>query len=187
VKADRAWGALACAFYAIHGSVHLARGHPEELLWVCHLGALCVGVGLLLRQPAVHAVGFLWLCVGSVLWGIDLAFGGEFIPTSLLTHVGGLVIGGLAVGALGLPRHSWWRAILAFLVLQQFCRFLTPASANVNLAHAVWPGWETIFPSYLGYELFLLAVASASFALVEWFARRLLDTRARNPRAGPNR
>ena len=175
VKAYRGWGALACAFYAIHGSFHLTRGHPEELLWACHLGALWVGIGLLIRRPAFHAIGFLWLCVGSVLWGVYLASGGEFIPTSLLTHVGGLVVGGLAVLFLGLPRHSWWRAILAFLVLQQLCRFATPAHANINLAHSVWPGWETIFPSYLGYQVFLLAVGSASFALVEWLTRLLIE------------
>ena len=178
MKAPRSWGALACAFYAVHAGVHLARGHPEELLWACHLGALWVGLGLLLRQPALHAIGFLWLCVGTVLWGIGLAGGGELIPTSLLTHVGGLAVGGLAVWTLGMPRHSWWRALLAFLVLQQLCRWLTPAAANLNLAHAVWPGWETRFPSYLLYQLMLLAIAGASFALIEWLTRRFTDPSA---------
>lgn len=73
MRADRAWGAAACAFYATHGSFHVLRGHPEDLLWACHLGALGVGVGLLLRKPALNAIGFLWLCVGTVLWGVDLA------------------------------------------------------------------------------------------------------------------
>lgn len=172
MKAARSWGALACGFYAVHAGIHLARGHPEELLWACHLGALWVGIGLLLRQPALHAIGFLWLCVGTVLWGIGLAGGSEFVPTSLLTHVGGLFVGGLAVWTLGMPRHSWWRALLAFLVLQQTCRWLTPAAANLNLAHAVWPGWETLFPSYLGYQVILLCIAGASFALIESLTRR---------------
>jgi hypothetical protein len=115
-----------------------------------------------------------------VLWGVYLASGGEFLPTSLLTHVGGLVVGGLAVLFLGLPQHSWWRAILAFLVLQQLCRFAAPTHANIDLAHSVWPGWETIFPPYLGYQVFLLAVGSASFALVEWLTRLLIDEERRH-------
>lgn len=75
-----------------------------------------------------------------------------------------------------MPRHSWWRAILAFLALQQLCRWVTPAAANINLAYSVWPGWEGVFRSYLGHEAILLTVGAASFALVEWLARRLLHS-----------
>jgi hypothetical protein len=172
---------LACAFYAIHAGVHLARGNPEDLLWACHLGAVLVGAGLLLRQPMLHAIGFLWLCVGTLIWGIGLAGGVEFMPTSLLTHIGGLAVGFLAVSALGLPRHSWWRAMLAFLVLQQICRWVTLPADNINLAHGVWPGWETTFPSYFAYQVILLTIAAASFALAEWLTHRFLDPEHAKP------
>jgi len=170
----RAWGGLALAFYAIHASHHVLRGHPEDLLWACHLGAVCVGAGLLARLPAVNAVGFLWLAVGDALWLLELAGGGELIPTSLLTHVGGLAVGALGLARFGMPRHSWWRAILAFLALQQLCRFVTPAAANINVAHAVWSGWEDVFPGYVGYQIVLLAIGAAGFFAVEWVSRRVL-------------
>jgi hypothetical protein len=172
---SRAWGALALAFYAIHAGHHLLRGHPEDLLWACHLGAVCVGVGLLARLPAVNAVGFLWLATGDALWLLDLASGGEFIPTSLFTHGGGLALGALGLARFGMPRHSWWRAMLAFLVLQQLCRFTAPPQANVNLAHAVWSGWEEVFPSTIGYQIMLLAIGAAACFAVERISRRVLD------------
>jgi hypothetical protein len=176
----RAWGAIAVAGYAVHAATHAWRGQPEHLLWACHLGALCVGIGLLLRSPALNAVGFLWLCVGNVLWGIDLFGGGEFIATSLFTHLLGWGIGGVGVAHLGMPRHSWARALLAFLALQQLCRLATPPTANINLAHAVWTGWEASFASYWAYQALLLSIGAAAFALVEFGTRRLLDPRKKN-------
>jgi hypothetical protein len=170
----RAWGVLALAFYAVHATTHLQRGHPEDLLWACHLGVVCVGAGLLGRWATANAIGFLWLCLGDVLWLVDLAAGGEFIPTSMLTHLGGLALAAYGVVKLGMPRHSWWKAILAFLVLQQICRWATPPEANVNVAFAVWRGWEELFPSYLPYLLMLMAITAAGFALLEHLARRLL-------------
>jgi hypothetical protein len=93
MNSHRAWGALACGFYAVHAAYHTAHGRPEEALWVCHLGALLVGVGLLRPWPAVAAIGSLWLCVGDVLWVISLVGGTGFLPTSLGTHVGGPAAG----------------------------------------------------------------------------------------------
>lgn len=178
-----AWGGAALAFYAIHAGQHLVRGHPEDLLWACHLGAVLVGVGILIRSATLNAVGFLWLCMGTALWAIDLSAGGEFIPTSLLTHVGGLAVGGVGVFRLGMPRHAWWKAILAFLILQQLSRWFTSAETNVNLAFGVASGWEDVFPSHLAYLALLVAVGAAAFFGVERAARGLLGTRV--PQPGP--
>lgn len=175
-----AWGGAALVFYAIHGGQHLVRGHPEDLLWACHLGAVLVGVGLLIRSATLNAVGFLWLCMGTTLWVIDLAGGGEFIPTSLLTHVGGLAVGGVGVVGLGMPRHAWWKAILAFLILQQLSRWLTPAETNVNLAFRVASGWEDVFASHLAYLALLVAVGAAAFFGIERAARQILGARHAN-------
>ena len=171
---SRVWGALALVFYAIHAGHHLLRGHPEDLLWACHLGAMCVGIGLLARLPLMNAVGFLWLATGDVIWLIGLSSGVEFIPTSLFTHVGGLALGALGIVRFGMPRHTWWRAVLAFFVLQQLCRLATPPQANVNLAHAAWSGWEELFPSTVAYQIALLAIGAAACFAVERISCRVL-------------
>jgi hypothetical protein len=166
-------GALAVAFYAVHAGQHLYHGRPEDLLWACHLGSLLVGVGLIVDSARMVGVGFLWLCLGDVLWLLDLAGGGELIPSSLLTHVGGLAIGLIGVRRLGIPRGSAWQAVVSFLLLQQICRWTTPEAANVNIAHGVWAGWEQTFPSYWTYEIVLVGIGLASFLLVEMGWRRV--------------
>jgi hypothetical protein len=40
-------GLAALGCYAIHAGFHVINGRPEEVLWMCHLGAALVGVGLL--------------------------------------------------------------------------------------------------------------------------------------------
>src|SRR5262245_53822825 len=45
--------------YAIHAGFHIVSGRPEEALWMCHLGAALVGIGLLISSSAVNGIGTL--------------------------------------------------------------------------------------------------------------------------------
>jgi len=173
----RLLGALAVAFYAIHAAVHVARRQPENLLWVCHLGSLAVGAGLLLRSPALNAVGAFWLCWGLPLWILYLAMGGEFMPTSLGTHVGGLAIGFVGLRRIGLPRGAWWKTVLAWAVLVVFTRVATPPAENVNMAHRVQQGWETSFTSHPVY-IVMIGATGAALSLALQFGLPKLGFRA---------
>ena len=163
----RALGIVAFLCYAIHGALHLHRGAPYDLLWGCHIAALLVGTGLLLRNPTLNAIGFLWSCLGLPLWLIDLATGGEFILTSPLTHLGAFILGIIGVRRLGMPRGAAMKALGAFAALWAISRAVTPPAANVNLAFRVHDGWEAYFPSYALYFAMLLVIAGAIFAGVE--------------------
>jgi len=79
------------------------------------------------------------------------------------------------VGAarLGVPRQSWWKALLALAALILLCRAVTPEKANVNVAFRVQPGWEGWFPSHGWYLVFLAAMAGACFFAAELLLRRL--------------
>lgn len=132
------------------------------------------GAGLLLRRPTLVAISTSWLVLGDILWAVDLLSGGVFYPTSLLTHVGGLAIGLLALRRSGWPEGTWWRALLALAALQQCTRLLTPPAANVNLAFSVYPGWEPLFPHYSAYWAALLLLAASSFRATEAALQRLL-------------
>lgn len=165
-------GALLC--YAIHAGSHVLAGRPAEALWACHVATLLVGVGALLESSSWVAVGVLWLAFGNPLWILDLLTGGEFLLTSPLTHVGGLLLGLLALRRLPPPGVLWWKAVLAFAALLAVTRLVTPRSANVNLAFAVASGWEKIFPSYPLYLSLLLAAGAATFFVVELGIRRVL-------------
>jgi hypothetical protein len=156
-------GLAAIFFYAVRAGFYLARGEPHNLLWSCHVACLLVGLGWLLASRTLNAIGFLWAAIGLPLWLVDLTTGGEFVAASLLTHVGGLALGGFGVRALGLPRAAWWQASLALAAMLGLTRALAPPASNVNLAFGVWKGWEAWFPSHALYLLLLGAASTALF------------------------
>lgn len=163
----RAMGILAFVFYAIHAAVHLHRGQPYDLLWGCHIAALLVGLGLVLRNSSLNAIGFLWSCLGVPLWLLDLATGGEFMLTSPLTHLGAFAFGLIGVRKLSMPRYATMKALASFAMLWVVCRVVTPPAANINLAFRVHDGWEPYFSSYAIYFALLLAVAAGIFSIAE--------------------
>ncbi|MCX6557858.1 MAG: hypothetical protein NTW95_10580 [Candidatus Aminicenantes bacterium] len=167
-------GFAAIVFYMAHAATWLLRGAPANLLWTCHLGCLLAGIAILADIPLLNAVSIHWLVLGNILWTINLAGGGEFICTSQLTHLGGLLIALWYARRAGFPRGSWMKALAGIAALHVLSGFVTPARENINLAFRVFEGWEKIFPDFQFYRLFLLAVSAALFYAVERGAHRLL-------------
>jgi hypothetical protein len=168
-----AW--LGCAEIMCYAALVVQYAQRRQLanaLWACHLGALAVGIGLMLRWPACIAVGTYWLTLGVPLWVYYLATGGEFLVLSLLTHAGGLA-GYAGLKKLGLPEGIWWKAALAIVLLHVVSRWVTPPEENVNLAHAIHPGWESTFHSHTVYALALLALTIGVFVMLQFGLRRL--------------
>lgn len=131
------------------------------------MAVAAVGVGWLAAWPRLVALGALFLTLGLPMWLLDVATGGEFLATSVLTHAGGLVLAVLGLRAFGVPRGVWWQGVLAMIALQQVSRWTTPPALNVNLAHRVHAGWEATFPSYPVYWALLFALHGAAFYLAE--------------------
>ncbi|MFY9553117.1 MAG: hypothetical protein WAV20_06935 [Blastocatellia bacterium] len=171
------FGIAALACYAIHAGFHVAQGRPEEVLWMCHLGAALVGVGLLISSATTNGIGTSFLLVGTPLWLMYLAGGGEFYPTSCFPHIGGLAIGLYAVRRLGLPSGTWWKAVIALITLVGLCRLITPRQANVNVAFAVYPGVEQYFTSHGIYLVTMMCLAAGYFLVSEYLQRRWLVSR----------
>ncbi len=169
----RPLAALAVVFYAGHAAWHIADGKPENLLWACHIGTLLVGLAILVRGPRVNATALVWLVLGLGFWIVDLAMGGELIPTSFLTHVGGTGLAIFVASRVGVPRGTWWRAFLVLCGLQVITRLTTPAVSNVNLVHQVYEGWEGLFSSYPIYWLANAVVVAVTFVATELIGRRL--------------
>ena len=165
-------GAIGC--YLIHAGSHFLNGRPEEALWMCHLGAALVGAGLLSSSAITNGIGTLFLCIGTPLWVMYLAGGGEFYPTSCFPHLAGLAIGLYGVRRLGLPSGTWWRSVVALVTLILVCRLVTPAQANVNVAFAIYPGWEKVFPSHPIYLAVMMAQSAGYFLLCGYALRRWL-------------
>ena len=171
-RAVKLWAACALVFWFLHAVDSLRLAQPYNLLWACNIACLLIGLGLALDKPLAHSVGVLWLAFGIWLWVIDLVGGGEFKVTSLLTHVGGLAAGLAVLGARPFVQGAWWKSVAAWLVLQQVCRWTTPPKENLNLAFSVWPGWESVFPSYAAYNAFFVVTSGLFFYLIEKGAAR---------------
>lgn len=168
---------MAILFYAIHAGALLYRGEPEHLLWSCHIATLLSGWALILRIPLWNGIGFLWLVVGDLFWMLYLLGGGEFMPTSVLTHIGGLVIGFYGLIRMGIRRHSWLAALVLLPLLQQITHLLTPEKANINLAFRIHSGWENLFPNYFVYMLSILMFFGMVFVLTELLLRRKMEVK----------
>ncbi|MBI4511412.1 MAG: hypothetical protein HY698_17395 [Deltaproteobacteria bacterium] len=161
------WGALALLLYALHAANHIRRGEVHDLLWVCNVAPLILGIGCLARSAIGVAIPLLWLSFGTPLWLLDVLTGGELIVTAIFTHVGGLAISALAVRTLGMPSGAWYKAAGALGILVGLSRVLTPRQYNVNVSFSVWAGWQAYFPSHVAYLGLLLAISTSVFFVVE--------------------
>ncbi|MBX3470494.1 MAG: hypothetical protein KF878_26810 [Planctomycetes bacterium] len=153
------------------------HGLLPEALWCCPMGQLLLGLGLVAAWPGLASAGTAWLAYGVPLWVIGLAAGEVMRPPSWFTHLGAPLIGVVAARGLGVPRGTWWRATLGLVALQAATRLFTPPEFNVNLAHAVYPGWEGLFPTYAAYYLFMLACGAGACLVAEQALRRVVARR----------
>ena len=169
----RRLGLLPIAFFVIHGSRHVIAGHSYELLWLCTVSCLLVGVGMLAGAVRLTAAAALWLPLGTVLWIFDALRTGDFMATSALTHLGGLAIAIVWLRQTGFPAGSFALATAIGIFLQLASRYLSPYQANVNVSQFVYPGSEAYFPSYRVYWLVIWLVATGIFWTVERLCRQL--------------
>jgi hypothetical protein len=177
---------LALATYGLHATRQLMNDRPGNLLWACHVAVAMVGVGALLRYRPVVAAGTLVLMVGLPMWAIDVAIGGEFFWTSVLTHFGGLGAGIVALRRLGgLPRAAWRHTMLGIVLLIGVSRLLTSPWENVNLAYHAWGPVADWFPPGPPHYLSLLAEWGVLLALADMAVRRLTGTSTSEGTGGP--
>jgi len=159
--------ALALLFFFIQAGLHIYRGHPGHVLWVCTVGVAMVGFGQLRGSAILNGIGTFWLTVGLPTWLLDLTLGGEFIPTSIVTHIGGLIIGYLGMRRLGLPPQTWWTAIVSMAALLVVSRLVTPPELNVNLVYGAYWGTSTIVSSHWWNLAIVFAIFSTSFLTLQ--------------------
>src|SRR5262245_10441859 len=114
---DRRLGLLPAAFLGAHALHYLPSHELEQLFWSCNVANGVLAAGLLARTRTLVAIAFLWLAVGFPCWLIYLWGTGDFVPTQVLTHVGGLAVAAIAVARDGVPRGTWWKAMLGHIAL----------------------------------------------------------------------
>jgi hypothetical protein len=141
-----------------------------HMLWMCNIGNLLLALGLFLERPVVIRLAAIWTIPGLLVWFLYVVLTWGVFLTSTLAHVGGLAVALIALNKVRMDRTAWRWAFGWYLAVQLLSRFVTPADLNVNLAHAVQPGWERTFESYWTFWLTLTVVA----IIILWLSGLLL-------------
>lgn len=155
-------GILAVSFYLLYVVYFASKGQAYNALWVCHLGCLLIGIGLLAKNKMINSAGLIWISAGIPLWILNFLSGAEPPVVSFLTHCGGFFLGLSGVFILGIKRRVWVFATTGMILYSACTRFFTPPSQNINLAYSIWPGWEKYF---LSFPLFISAVLFYCFSI----------------------
>ena len=178
----RLLGLLPLLFFLAQG-VHYYRIHQlGHMLWMCNIGNLVLALGLFLEKPLLVRVAAIWTIPGLLVWFLYVVLAWGVFFSSTLAHVGGLAVAAVALKAYGMDRRAWVYAFGWLLLVQLVSRFATAPDLNVNLAHAVQPGWEQTFPSYWMFWLTLTFVTAAVLWLSGLLWRSLWPAVESSPR-----
>ena len=151
----RLLGLLPLFFFLAQGVHYWRINQLGHMLWMCNVGNLLLAMGLFLDKTRVVRLAAIWMIPGLLVWFVYVVLAWGVFLTSTLAHVGGLVVAMFALTKYRMDRTAWRWALGWYLMVQLLSRFVTASDLNVNLAHAVQPGWERTFESYWTFWLIL--------------------------------
>ena len=162
----RLLGVMPLVFFAVQAIHYWRFGGMGHLLWMCNLGNVLLGIGLLLNHRELIRAAAIWTIPGLVLWIIYVLLPSGFYFSTTLAHVGGFIVGMIALHRVRMDRTAWVYAFAWWLFTQLAARLLAPAELNVNLAHRVQDGWDKTFASYWKFWVVLMVCAAATMWLI---------------------
>ncbi len=169
-KSLRLLGVLPLLFFLARLWASYEEGAIGNILWLCHFSNLTLAIGLLFGWRFWIRLSAPWLAIGFPLWLWNISVLGIGTLTTLGTHVGGAIIGLIALSKIGIEKRTWINAAGWYLFLQTISRAITSPALNINIAHDYYFGWETIFANYW---LYWLAITLMIF-LALWLSNQLL-------------
>jgi hypothetical protein len=167
-------GLLPIFFFLLRFIALYKNNTPQEILWICHLNNLFLGIGILILSAFIIRTMFIWLIIGLPLWLINLMLSGDFTLTSAATHFGGVLIGGYFFFKLIPKRGSWLPAILWMTLMQLICHLFTDPSLNINTSFQMRPEYQWLFTAYWQYWLYMIASLSAALWTTDFLFFKLL-------------
>lgn len=179
----RLLGLLPLFFFLAQG-IHYWRIHQlGHMLWMCNIGNLVLALGLFFEKPILVRVAAIWTIPGLIVWFIYVVLAWGMFLTSTLAHIGGIAVAVIALKSYRMDRNSWIYAFGWSLLMQLISRLFTAPELNVNLVHAIQPGWEQTFTSYWSFWLVLTLATAVVLWLSGLLWRTLWPALEANPRA----
>jgi hypothetical protein len=152
--------------------VHYWRvGGMGNLFWMCNIGNLLLALGLFLNHRELIRATAIWTIPGLAIWIRYVLFEYDFVVSSALAHVGGIIVALIVLRRVRMDRIAWVYAFVWYLFMQIVSRLVTPPVLNVNVAHRIQTGWENAFSSY--WKFWIVMTALVAFCL--WAIGRALS------------
>lgn len=152
--------------------IHYWRGGGlANMLWMCNVGNLALAIGLFTAHRELIRVSSIWMIPGLVVWFVYVFLPSGILLTSTMAHLGGFAVALIVLRKVGVDRVAWLYAFIWYLLMQLISRFTTAPDANVNLAHRVYYGWESVFGSFWKFWLVLTVVVAIGL----WTIGRVLN------------
>lgn len=148
VLSFRVLGVFPLIFFLLQAIHYWNINEVGHMLWMCNIGNLLLAVGLFLDKPMLTRVAILWTIPGLAIWIIFVVLPWGLFFTSILAHVGGLVVAMVALKRFGMDRRTWLYAWVWFLIIQAISRVFTATELNVNLSHRMQERFESTFHYY---------------------------------------
>ena len=160
----RLLGFLPLAFFFAQAVHYWRVNELGHMLWMCNIGNLVLAIGLFLDQAVLIRIAVLWMIPGLVVWLLYVALAWGVFLSSTLAHVGGIIVGMLALEKVRMDRAAWLYALLWYLAVQLLSRLITPVEMNVNVSQKIYDGWQQTFTAYWKFWL----VLTLGTAVVLW-------------------
>lgn len=164
----RALGFLPLVFFLAQAIHYWSINQLGHMMWMCNIGNLILAVGLFLNHSLLIRVAVIWMVPGMLVWIVYVLLAWGVFLTSTLAHVGGLLVGLIAIRRVGNDRWAWAYALAWYLVVQGLSRLLTSPELNVNVAHTVESGWRQSFDAYWKFWLVLTLITAFLLWIIGW-------------------
>jgi hypothetical protein len=175
---QRLLGILPLLFFLAQAIHYWQIDQLGHLLWMCNVGNVLLGVGLLINRPSWIRIAVIWSVPGLFIWWQYVAtewFGYASldwwaVTSSTLAHIGGLGVGLVALRRVRVDQITWLYSFAWYLAIQLVSRVVTRPELNVNVSRKVYGGWESTFQSYISFWIVLtFAVALCLWLLTRGF------------------
>jgi hypothetical protein len=141
-------GFLPLIFFLAQALHYWRVGGAGNLLWMCNIGNVLLAVGLFLSHRELIRAAAIWTIPGLGIWIRYVLFEYDFVVSSALAHVGGIIVALIVLRRVRMDRWAWLYAFAWYLVMAVISRLTTDPRLNVNVAHRIQTGWENAFSSY---------------------------------------
>ncbi len=166
-------GLLPLTFFLAQ-TIHYWRvGGMGNLLWMCNIGNVLLAVGLFINHRELIRAAAIWTIPGLGIWIRYVLFEYDFVVSSALAHVGGIIVALIVLRRVRMDRIAWVYAFVWYLFMQVTARLVTDRRLNVNVTDRIQTGWENAFSSY--WKFWIVMTALVGFCL--WAIGMMLSWR----------